>query len=580
MVTSYGYDAGANLTSITPPANSSLGARSYTYDGYGRLATATDGAGHTITYSYDDLDRITQVAYSDGTGSVSYTYNKEGHVTQRVDGSGTTSYRYDDLGHLLSVSNTANGNTITYTYDLAGALASSTDGAGTTSYGYDNAHQLTSMTYPEGSQTLTTVFANNANGQRTDVWLEANADHSTWKAHEHFGYDSSGRITTVLGQNGPASGPTTVENETICYAAGVSPQSCGNPAPAADRHDVQSTYESVSGETNTYSYDDHDRLTKDVVTGGPNPRTYSYGYDAAGNRTSSTVTGNNPSSQSLSFNDGNQIASSGYRYDGAGNLTTSPTRTATFNAAGQQTSATVNGATTSYTYAGSNENELLSETIPNDHTYTLTYGRPDANGVPTVDTVQVSGVGTGYVLSDPTGQPVMLQTKNDTTCLYLYDGIHNPIGLSTSHQVTAQAFRYDPYGGVTNTTNQGNTSSYENPYTFGEGLLDRATSEVKFGQRFYNPTTGAWTQQDTLNAPLDPANANRYEYAADNPINGVDPTGRCNAGQIGAGVITIVGADAIGTAVTVATGGVAGGLLGGVLDAANAFGIGLIASAC
>jgi hypothetical protein len=36
---------------------------------------------------------------------------------------------------------------------------------------------------------------------------------------------------------------------------------------------------------------------------------------------------------------------------------------------------------------------------------------------------------------------------------------------------------------------------------------------------------GRWTQQDSLNTPLDPTNGNRYAYAGDDPINGVDPSG-------------------------------------------------------
>jgi hypothetical protein len=39
------------------------------------------------------------------------------------------------------------------------------------------------------------------------------------------------------------------------------------------------------------------------------------------------------------------------------------------------------------------------------------------------------------------------------------------------------------------------------------------------------PLTGTFTQQDTVDAPLDPANANRYGFAGGDPINNIDPTG-------------------------------------------------------
>jgi RHS repeat-associated protein len=567
VTTNYTYDSNSDLTKITPPTGTSLGNRSYTYDDFGRLATATDGAGDTLTYTYDNLDRITKVAYSDGTPSVSYTYNKNGQITQRVDASGTTTYTYDDLGHLLSTSNSANGDTVSYTYDLAGAEATTTDAIGTTTYGYDAAHELTSMTYPQGTSTLTTEFANNANNQRTDVWLQSNSSHSVWAAHEHYTYDSSGRITAVLGQDGSATAPTTVVNETLCYAANSTAPSCST-ATSNDRSNVQWTSDTVSGETNTYTYDTTGRLTKDVVTGGSNPRTYTYGYDSAGNRTSAAVTGSSPSSQSLTYNNGNQISSSGYSYDGAGDLTTSPTRTATFNAAGQQTSATVSGVKTTYTYAGTNQNELISESTPGGQTYKYSYGAPDQNGIPQIDSITVgttggSTTGTGYVLHDPSGQPIMLQTNSSVTCLYLYDGTGNPVALSTSFNTTAIALRYDPYGAATRTDGGGGNGAWtENPYEFGEGMQDRVTGELKFGARWYSPTSGGWTQQDALNAPLDPSNANRYEYAADNPINDADHTGlwslsisgciaslcaQVNVGSSSSGGLSVGGGVGVGT---------------------------------
>jgi len=70
------------------------------------------------------------------------------------------------------------------------------------------------------------------------------------------------------------------------------------------------------------------------------------------------------------------------------------------------------------------------------------------------------------------------------------------------------------------------------PYAFHAGIKDPGSGLVKFGLRWYNPITGTWTQQDTLDSPLDPANANRYAYAGDDPINNSDPRGTLTASQI------------------------------------------------
>jgi len=108
--------------------------------------------------------------------------------------------------------------------------------------------------------------------------------------------------------------------------------------------------------------------------------------------------------------------------------------------------------------------------------------------------------------------------------------------LSNSATVSF-AYTYDPWGVQTLTAGGGGNGAAQNPYAFhgngaGQnpyafhaGIKDPGSGLVKFGQRWYNPTTGTWTQQDTLDNPLDPANANRYAYAGDDPINGQDPRG-------------------------------------------------------
>jgi len=525
VVTTYGYDTDHDLTSITPPSGTSLGSRAYTYDKFGRLLTATDGRLNTTTYTADNADRTTKIHSSaTGTVDVSYTYNALNLLTQRVDGSGTSTYTYDDLDHLLSTANTAGGGTITYTYDLAGALATIITGQGTTTYGYDPAHALILMAYLQGSTNEKTVFQSDANGRRTDAWLQSNTLHTGWAAHEHLSYDASGRVIGALGQNGPATAPVNVVNETLCYSSGAIAPACPS-TPTLDRSNVAWLSDTVTGETATYTYDTSDRLQLVTVTGGTNPRTYTYGYDAGGNRTSSSVTGSQPSSQTLTYNNANQITTTGYTYDGTGNLTAWPGHTATYNGDEQQTS-TVNAAvTTTYTYAGASQDELLSEVTSGGANYSYTYGRADSHGLPEIESVKL-GSSTAYVGHDPTGVPVMLQTNTSLTCLYLYDGIGNPTALANSANALAYNMRYDPYGAVTRLDSGGNNGGWlDNPFVFHDGVQDRATGNIKFGQRFYNPTTGTWTQQDPINAPLDPHNANRYVYAGDNPINYTDCTG-------------------------------------------------------
>jgi RHS repeat-associated protein len=583
VVTSFGYDTNFDQNAYTPPTGTSLGSRAYTWDGFGRLATATDGRGNTTTYTYDNADRITKIHSSaTGTTDASYTYNSLNRVTQRIDASGTTTYTYDDLSQLLTVANTYGGGTSTYTYDLGGNLATTTTAVGTRTYGYDVAHELTSIAYTQGATAELTVFKNDPNGRRTDVWLQSNTTHTSWSAHEGFTYDSSARVKTALSQNGPATAPVTIFNQTLCYSAGAVAPACPTTA-ASDRSKVQWITDSVTGQTTTYGYDTSNRLHTATLTGGANPRTYTYGYDAASNRTSSVVTGTSPSSQTLTFNAANQITTTGYTYDGAGNLTAWPGHTATYNGNEQQTT-TVDGAVTStYLYAGTTQNELVSQTDSAGGSYKYVYGRPDSNGNPEIESTTV-GTSTGYLFNDPTGLPVMLQTVSVVTCMYMYDGLGNPAAMANPYYGNAYTLSFDPYGTATRTDGGTNNGGWaENPYLFQGGLQNRATGTLKYGPRSYNSATGGWTQQDTRNAPLDPANANRYAYAGGDPINNNDPTGReitaCGAIIAGSGIVLGL----VGLAAVVSTGGLgAVGVVAAVFSSnlGVAGGIAYFAGAC
>lgn len=53
-----------------------------------------------------------------------------------------------------------------------------------------------------------------------------------------------------------------------------------------------------------------------------------------------------------------------------------------------------------------------------------------------------------------------------------------------------------------------------------------------FGQRYYNPASGAWSQQDSIERLGDPSQGNRYASVTGDPVNGTDPTGSSALGYV------------------------------------------------
>lgn len=113
-----------------------------------------------------------------------------------------------------------------------------------------------------------------------------------------------------------------------------------------------------------------------------------------------------------------------------------------------------------------------------------------------------------------TGQASLLITSTGTVSMYVYDGSGNPTWLLTDFGTNAWNTSYAPYGTQYLNSGGAGVGYTENPYAFKGGIQDRATGLVKFGIRWYNPVTGTWTQQDTLDSPLDPVNANRCQILA------------------------------------------------------------------
>jgi RHS repeat-associated protein len=244
----------------------------YQYDALGRITATTDAMGHTTTTAYDANGNVTSI--TDATGAVTqYVYDAAGRRTAITDPLGhTTTTAYDAADRPTSVTD-ALGDTTTTRYDAAGDVTASIDALGhTMTMAYDAAGNVTSITDADGNTTAYTYDALNRRtltidplGGRTTTTYDAAGRTSTITdadgRQQVFAYDAANRVTGVTWLSSGA----TVNQLTYTYDPN------GNQLTATDN---SGTYTNV--------YDAQNRLTSQT---NPSELTLTYSYDAAGRMT-------------------------------------------------------------------------------------------------------------------------------------------------------------------------------------------------------------------------------------------------------------------------------------------------------
>src|SRR5262249_32928237 len=87
------------------------------YDPAGNLLPSEDPTGVTTTNTYTPLNQLATISYSGSSAhAVSYSYDASGNRVTMTDGTGTSSYGYDVFNELSSYENGA-GNTVSYSYN-------------------------------------------------------------------------------------------------------------------------------------------------------------------------------------------------------------------------------------------------------------------------------------------------------------------------------------------------------------------------------------------------------------------------------------------------------------------------------
>ncbi|GAA4149978.1 hypothetical protein GCM10023068_28050 [Leifsonia shinshuensis] len=563
-VTAYSYTKDGKLLATTLPDNS---VETYTYDANDAQTSFTNADGEVTSYTYDDAGLLSTKT-EPGAMTTSYSYDGAGRIRTVTTPDGVVSTRsYDDAGRLTGIDYPGTGNDITYTYFPNGTRHTMTDATGTTTYaynadaamisvengngqtlgyGYDDAGRLTSITYP-GSKTV------------------------------NYGYDNAGNMTAVTDW---ASRTTTFTvtpdglQNTRTDQSGVTETRIYNANNQLT--DITSATSSATLSDYGYGYDDAGQLTSSTTTDPlhPTQTTESWGYTALGQLSStgpSTGFSSSPGGKTLTTPAGDT-----FTYDSrrelvtASNAEAGTTTTFGYNANGSRTSSTATSSdapTAKVTYSYDAEGNLASVTTG---TNTINY-TSDGDGLrqsrTTGSTTQQFLWNTNsaiplllddgkysYIYAMGTAPIAQIDDTNGTI-EYLHGDVLGSIRLITDASGAAiGTTNYDAYGNRTN-----NTGTAHSAIGYTGNWTDPTTAFVYLRARDYDPATSQFITVDpAIDSTLQP-----YTYVHNNPLQMVDPLG-LSGGNVGtiAGWIS-VGAGVLGLAAD-ATG--FGAPLGAVLE--------------
>ena len=526
--TRYGYTHKL-LTSVDHPDEGGLGTDTMTYDGAGRLRTSTSGEGMRTTRTYDQMDRVTNIVFTDTVApietipSISFVFDNAGNMISRSDPA-TTIYVYDDLNRMTK-KDLPVGDDLTYTYDPAGNLTSSSTGspvtaANTTTYRYNKSNEMDKMTEPvKLLSARTNLFGYNELGQRSDTWYNTSGGGTYtgnvfnpptgFAAHISQSYDTAGHLTNIKTTRASSDADANrLSDLTYSYTV-PSPSACPGAAVGMDTDNRQTVKDNLTGRTTTYCYAAMGQLIMaSTDNGGP---VYEYGWDDNSNRETDEA-------GSHVFNDADQLVSgTAIVYDQNGNQTASPTFPAVaYNGINQTESITPAGqAAVAMDYAGSGQAERTSAG-----------GTTARNGLLGVETETTGGQETVY-RRDAGGGLVLIDGPSIDDYYFYFDGLGSVIGLVDPSGNQRATYSYDPFGSHATAT-AANGLLPTNPWRWMGGYLD-STGLYHFGERYYDPALARFLQPD----PIAGGSCNAYDYVCGDPVNLRDLTGTAVYGTCG-----------------------------------------------
>jgi len=555
--TSYTYDSKNRMnTGVTIGSGSGAQSTTYAYDGLDRVTSVSSG-GSTAGYGYEDyrLSTITHNGFSytfgyDGYGNntsvavggrtlttntfnlkaglpagstygngdtVTYSYdNKERLVGKSFNGTPAVSYKYDAMGSLVETEDLLNNISFKTQYDLINRITgvTSSDG-GEYRISYDDQNRIDATLEKIAGVTLKNeylysktnyVYAVKLNGSQV---LTYGRDSLTRPISRTLALTSPFVTNYTYLKGSPGNGTTLISSvknggETLSYTY----DQFGNITSVSQNGAVVESYE----------YDSLNQLVK--VTNGANVTEYA--YDAGGNLTSVKLNGE---------------VQDTYGYTDAGwkdLLTSFNGQAITYDEIGNPL-AYRDGFAFTWQYG-----RRLSSISHNGDSISYTY---DPDGIRTSKTV--NGTTTKFHIMNGT---LLGQTRGSDKIIFLYDEkaskygfdyngtkyyyIFNVqgdvIGILNQAGQKIVSYTYDPWGRLLSIGGpQAGTIGQLNPIRYRGYYYDTETGFYYLQSRYYDPTMKRFLSCDseaaiTLSPEQPNWNKNLFAYCDNNPIIRVD----------------------------------------------------------
>ncbi|MCU7965871.1 MAG: hypothetical protein KZQ74_01455, partial [gamma proteobacterium symbiont of Bathyaustriella thionipta] len=428
----------------------------------------TDPFNHKTLSAYDKMGRlISQTDRNNQTIITSYTASGKLNTINYPNDS--ISFDYDSRDNLVSMTDPLGTNS--NSFNALNRLTEQTDPNGfVVKYDYEQAGNLTQLTYP-GNKTVSYTYdeLNRVDGITID-WLGVTATPV---------YDNAGRLTDISHFNGSS---TAYRYDNADRLTGIGHQANGQSL-------VDTTYTLDAGGNRTEVISNKELIQPILISD-----VQSHSYNSFKNRLAqATIEGT-----SVLFNYDNEgqlqsKGSTGYTFDSAHRLTGVTNNSYQYDGVGNRLIATRNGIVTQYIYDAAGN--LLAE----------------ANAADVIQRYYIYGL----------GLMAMVDAQTNQLYVYHFDGTGHTVALTDSTQAVVNQYGYTPFGKL-----MGKVEAVPQPFTYvGQyGVMTEADGIYYMRARYYDAGVMRFISEDPIGMA---GGLNLYAYVGGNPVNAIDPSGKC-----------------------------------------------------